>query len=257
MASGYIVSYLMPPEPVPVQMWKKIQERGKIIVGSSPDWPPFEYLDPTGKFVGFEVELVETIASRLGLKVEWRAMEFDSIIPAVLEKKIDLGVSGFSVTPERVKIVKFTTPHSITESQIVMLKSRAQNLNIVKIDSLQELDELDLIVGTGEGTVQEDELKKNAPKVLRSFKDFNTALLEMKNGTIDAVYAETPVTSWWVLEAEKAGEEPIVIVYRKSFWPVAFVAHMDNDLFVTKLNEVFAEMLADGTMDQIKEKWKI
>lgn len=257
MASGYIISYLMPPKPISVKMWEEIQKRGVIVVGSSPDWPPYEYLDPAGKFIGFEVDIVEAIAARLGLRVEWKAMSFEDIIPAVQEKKIDLGVSGFSVTPERVKIVRFTTPHSITESQIVMLKSRAKALGITTIDSLEELDKLGLKVGTGSATVQEEELRKKAPKSLRNYTDFLSALQDMKKGVIDAVYAETPVTSWWISEAEKAGEEPIIVVYRRAFWPVAFVAHMDNDIFVTKINEVFAGMMADGTLDKLREKWKV
>jgi ABC-type amino acid transport substrate-binding protein len=68
-------------------VWENIQKRGTIIVGTSPDWPPFEFLDPkTGKLTGFEVELMELIAERLGLKVDWKTMDFATIIVAVEHK---------------------------------------------------------------------------------------------------------------------------------------------------------------------------
>jgi len=252
------------PPPVTVTVapedtvWAGVVERGKIRIGSSPDWPPYEFYDPAkpGVFIGFEVELMEMIAERLGLEVEWIEMGFDLIIPEVKDKAIDLGVSGFSITPERLEVIQYTMPHSITEGQIIMLKSRRDELGITEIDSLEKLDELGITCGTGVGTTQEAELGEQAPGALRTYDDFWAALDAMKIGAIDSVYAETPVTSDWILAAEKAGEEPIVVIYRRPYWPVAFVAHLDADILVAKINGALAEITAEGKVDELKAKWK-
>lgn len=258
VAGFYASSLIRPgaPEDIAAVMWEELQERGTIVIGSSPDWPPFEYLDPvTSEFTGFEVELMEMIAARLNLTVEWRTMGFETIIPEVQAKKIDMGISGFSTKPVRMEQVQFTMPHSITEGQVVMLKSRAEELGITLLESLEELEDLGLTCGTQIATTQEDELNEVVPGVLRTYADFLLALADMKRGAIDCIYSETPITSWWMLEAEQKGEEPIVAVYKRPYWPVAWVANLDNDIFVTKINGALAEIIYEGTLDELKAEW--
>lgn len=240
------------------EVWENIQKRGTIIVGTSPDWPPFEFLDPqTGKLTGFEVELMELIAERLGLKVEWKTMDFATIIVAVEHKDIDLGVSGFSVTPERLDVVQYTLYHTITESQLIMLKEKAQKLGITRLENLEKAADYKLIIGTGSGTTQEAELmdlvRKGvlSPDEARSYDDFMVALEDLKLGRIDALYAETPITTWWLM-TEKT---PLVVVFSKPYWPVGFIAHKDSDELVSKINGVLAELIVEGKVAELYKKW--
>lgn len=257
VAGLFSAPYIFPPaEEVEDPVWARVLETGKIVVGSSPDWPPYEFYDEQGNWAGFEVELMEMVAQRLGLTVEWKEMGFETIIPEVRDMTIDLGVSGFSVTPERLEVIQYTMPHSITEGQIIMLQSRRDELNITEIHSIEELADLGIQVGVQVGTTQHDELAEKAPNCVVVFDDYVLALQAMKDGSIDAVYAETPVTSWWILQAEQAGEEPIVVVYRRSYWPVAWVAHKDADTFVAKINGALAELFAEGKVDELKAKWR-
>ena len=255
------------PAPVTVTIipedtvWARVEETGKIRVGSSPDWPPYEYLDEAGEFTGFEVELMEMVAERLGLEVEWIDMGFDLIIPEVKDKAIDLGISGFSIYPPRLEVIQYTMPHSVTEGQIVMLESRRDELGITEIEffvdhPLEKLDELGLTCGTQVGTTQEAELDESAPGALRTYEDFWVALDDLKRGAIDSVYAETPITDDWIVTAEKAGEEPIVVIFRRPYYPVAFVAHLDSDILVAKITGALADIQAEGKLDELKAKWR-
>lgn len=238
-------------------VWARVEETGKIRVGSSPDWPPYEYLSPvTGEFIGFEVELMEMVAERLGLEVEWVEMGFDLIIPEVKDKAIDLGVSGFSIYPERLEVIQYTMPHSVTEGQIIMLQSRRDELGITELDSLEKLEELGLTCMAQVGTTQEAELMEEVPGALKTYEDYLAGLEDMKRGVIDSVYGETPVTSWWMLEAEEAGEEPLVVIYRRPYYPVAFVAHLDSDILVAKITGALADIQAEGILDELKAKWR-
>jgi polar amino acid transport system substrate-binding protein len=67
-----------------------IKERGRIIVGTSADYPPYESIDAEGNFVGFDMDLIRAIAEKLGVEVEFQDMPFDSLIAAVQEGKIDV-----------------------------------------------------------------------------------------------------------------------------------------------------------------------
>jgi ABC-type amino acid transport substrate-binding protein len=257
-AVGLVASPLVfPPSAGPADpIWDRVTTDDKIIVGTEPGWPPYEFLNETDQIDGFEIELIRMIAEKLGLTVELRNMGFDAIIPSVQAMDIDIGVSGFSVTPERLDVVDFTMPHSITEGQIIMLQTRANQLGITELTSLTNLTTLNLKVGTQVGTTQQQELTQKAAGSLRTYQDFLLALTDMKSGAIDAVYAETSITSNWILEAEQEGETPIVVVYRRDYWPVAFVVHKNADTFIAKINGALAEIIADGELDVLKQKWK-
>jgi len=241
-------------------LWDTIKERGYIIVATSPDWPPFEFIDPeTNKLVGYEIDLMEAVAEKLGIEVKWKTMDFDAIIVAVKNGEVDLGVSGFSVTPDRLKEVLFTIPHVVTEVQLIMTKEKAEELGITRLESLADIAKYNLVVGTGSGTTQEAELLDLVSKgvipqsSVKSYKDFGMALKDMEAGRIDAVYAETPVTTWWI----STEEVPLVVVYSRSYWPVAFVANKDAKVLVEKINAALAELFASGEIDNIKAKWNI
>jgi ABC-type amino acid transport substrate-binding protein len=244
-----------PPEEGPEDpVWASILESGTIRVGSSPDWPPYEFLED-GEFAGFEVDLMEMIAEELDLEVEWIEMGFDLIIPEVQDQTIDLGVSGFSVKPERMSVVQFTMHHSITEGQIIMLESRRAALGITEIATLEELEALGLSSGVQVGTTQQAELLEKAPGALETYEDYLVAMEDLKRGAIDSVYAEVPVTTLWIQEAEAAGDETLVVFYRRPYYPVAFVAHRDADVLVEKINGALAEMIAEGELDELKAEW--
>ncbi|MCD6240125.1 amino acid ABC transporter substrate-binding protein [Candidatus Bathyarchaeota archaeon] len=170
VAGLFSAPYVFPPAEEEDPVWARVLETGKIVVGSSPDWPPYEFYDEQGNWAGFEVELMEMVAERLNLTVEWREMGFETIIPEVRDMTIDLGVSGFSVTPERLDVIQFTMPHSITEGQIIMLESRRNELNITEIHSIEELADLGIQVGVQVGTTQHDELAEKAPDCVGSFR---------------------------------------------------------------------------------------
>jgi ABC-type amino acid transport substrate-binding protein len=261
-AVGLFVRPYIMPEEEPETMWDVVQGRGELIIGTDPYWPPYQYLDGEGNLIGFEVDLIEMIAEELGLTVEWKTFVFDTIIPGVKAKTIDLGVSGFSITPERLSEVQYVIPHSVTEGQVIMLNSTAVGLGITQMASLVEIGNLGLYCGTEIGTTQEAELLAletagDIPSgTVKSYTSFAEALEAVKTGIDDCIYAETPVTSWWILEAEQQEEEPLVVVYRRSYWPVAFLAHLDSDILVAKISGELAKIISEGTLDELKADWK-
>ena len=118
-------------------VWNHIQETKVIEVGTDPTWPPYQLRDNvTGNIVGFEVDLANACAENLGLTIHWNDIGFDNIIISVQQGQLDMGVSGFSVTPDRLEEVDFTVPHSTTEGQIVMLQSVMDAKGITTLHTL-------------------------------------------------------------------------------------------------------------------------
>ena len=99
-----------------------IKQAGTIKVGTSADYPPFESVDANGNKVGFDVELMTEIAKRLGVKLEWVDMPFDSLIAAVQEGKIDASISAFNYSEERDKMMFYDAGYDSPERKLTWPK---------------------------------------------------------------------------------------------------------------------------------------
>jgi ABC-type amino acid transport substrate-binding protein len=235
--------------------WEKIQQSKVIKVGTDPTWPPYQMKDDAGKIIGFEVELAEEVAKKLGLTIEWHDTAFDNIILSVESGQLDMGVSGFSVTTERLEVVTFTLPHSTTEGQIVMLQSTMDAKHITTINSLADFKTLGITVGVQSGNVQQEELQA-AGVSIRTWSDSAAPFQDMvsANPSVDAVYAETPITSNWVAGFEAEGID-VGVVYRHPYYPVAFLTAKTSLTLLDKVNGALTELIYEGKVDELKAKW--
>ncbi len=251
VASPFLLSTNTSADPI----WDNIVKTGVIRAGSDPSWPPYEELDSNNKIVGFEVDVANALAAKLGLTIDWSSVGFDTVIPSIQAKTLDLGVSGFSITATRLEAIQFTMPHSITRGQVIMLQTKRDALNITTVATLAELKTLGLTIGTQTGTTEQDELD-TASVANRPFNDFGAAITDMAsaNPSVDAVYAETPITSSWI--AQYAGQgQTIVVVYDTPYYPCGFIVNKDAHTFVAKLDGALADLIASGQLDVLRAKW--
>jgi arginine/lysine/histidine transporter system substrate-binding protein len=240
-------------------VWAHIQDTKVIRVGTDPTWPPYQETDPndTSKIIGFEVDLANAAAAKLGLRIEWVSSNFGDIITSVQGGNLDMGVSGFSITTERLSQVDFTIPHSVSQSQIIMLKSTMDKYHLTNtsITSLSQLKDLGIIVGTQSGEVEEKELN-DAHVQNHAWTDSTSAPMDMisANPSVEAVYAETPVTNAWIDQYALQGKD-IRVVYSHPYYPVAFVIAKTSHTLLDQMNGAITELIADGTVDQLKVQW--
>jgi len=264
-AVGLFASPMIFPVSGVDTVWENIVKTGKITIGTDPTWEPYEFLNTTtGKIVGFEVELMDTIASKLGFTTEWQSTMFDSIILSVQSKTLDLGVSGFSVTQKRLEVVDFTAPHSKAVGEVIMLQSRRDDLGITTLKSLSNLTDYNLPnglkVGTQSGTTEEEELMAAIPShkhgsLILSYDSYDKAFLALKDGSVDCVYAETPITTNWIAKLQATYSKPTVVVYSVPYYYVAFMANKEARFLVSQINAVLFELISTGQLDALKLKW--
>jgi drug/metabolite transporter (DMT)-like permease/ABC-type amino acid transport substrate-binding protein len=237
-------------------VWENIQTTGVIKVGTDPTWPPYQLRDETtGQIVGFEVDLANACAEKLGLTIQWNDVGFDNIILSVQQGQLDMGVSGFSVTPERLDQVSFTLPHSTTEGQVVMLESTMTAKGITSVHSLEELKTLGITVGVQSGNVEQIELQ-NAGVDIRTWSDSASPFQDMvsANPSVQGVYAETPITTSWIAQFHTEGKT-VDVIYNHPYYPVAFLTAKGSTTLLDKMNGALAELIYDGTVDQLKSDW--
>jgi ABC-type amino acid transport substrate-binding protein len=258
---GFVVGLMAGPFLLPQSdsstdaVWAHIQETGVIRVGTDPTWPPYQMLDNSGNIVGFEVDIANECAERLGLTIEWNDVSFDSIILSVQQGTLDMGVSGFSITAERLDQVSFTVPHSTTLGQVVMLKSTMDAEGITTLDSLEDFKTLGIKVGVQSGNVQQQELQDAGVEIaVWSGSDEPFQDLVSANPSVQAVYAETPITTNWIDQFRSEGIEASV-AFSRPFYPVAFVVGKNSQTLRDKMDGAIVQMIYDGTIEQLRAKW--
>ena len=127
-----------------------IKKRGKLVVGTSADWPPYEYVD-NGKVVGIDIDIAGKIAERLGVGLGVRDMKFSALIEAVKRGDVDIVIADMSITPNREKQVLFSIPYQADSSVVIARRG-------LQIKSVEDLK--GRAIGVQVGTVQEDWAEK-------------------------------------------------------------------------------------------------
>jgi len=161
----------------------------KIIVGTSADWPPFEWVDANNNFVGFDMDLMKILASIQGYEVEINDIGFDSLIPAIQSGKIDLIAAGATLTEERLEVLDASTPYWEVNQGVLVRED--SELNIVTALTGGS------IIGAQRGTTQADWLESNLVEKgidvkIELYETNDLGIMDLVNQRIDAFVADTP-----------------------------------------------------------------
>ena len=224
-----------------------IQKAGKLVIGTSPDFPPFESLSDDGKVEGIEIEIMELICKELGVELEIKQMDFDSVLPGVQTGKFNVGVSGISVTPEREKNTLFSTPYCLAAQAIVVTSGSS-------ITSKADLTGKTVSVQTG--TTAEEFCMDNGYTV-KAFAANADAEAALTVGKVDAwVIDDLTAAEMVAVYNEEHPDAPLVILDEAmTTEPYAFAFAFGSEDLVTKINEILNKLLDDGTIASIFEKY--
>lgn len=224
---------------------ESIKEKGKVVVGLSADYAPYEFHiieNGQDKIVGFDVNLAEEIAKDLGVELEIKEMEFDSLITALPAGKVDLVISGMNPTEKRAETVDFSEIYYTSQHGILV---RAEDAD--KYKNFEDLNGKK--VGAQLGSTQAElagELIKDAD--LQLLSNVNNLIIELKTGKVDAIVMELPVAQLAVQNNPElaVGEE----VYEEESGGNAVAIKKGNEDLVEEVNKVIEKLTSDGTMDK-------
>lgn len=225
---------------------EKIQKNGKLVVGMSADYAPYEfhYIDENGKDVigGFDVDIANEIANKIGVDLVIQEMDFDALVSALPAGKVDLVISGMNPTEERAKVVDFSEVYYNSKHGILV---RAEDSD--KYQTFADLEGAK--VGVQLGSTQEKIAKTEIPNVnLQQLSNINNLILELKAGKVDAIVMEKPVAEMAVKSnPELAVGKPI---YEEQTGGNAVGIAKNNPQLLAKVNEVITELNESGKMDE-------
>ncbi len=213
---------------------------GTLVVATSPDFPPFENLEG-GKVVGIEVDIMKLICEELNYELKIEEIDFDSVIPGVQEGKYTCGMSGITVTEDRKANVLFSKVYYIAAQAIVVKEGSG-------IESKADLEGKKISVQ--EGTTAESFCLDEDYEIsgFKSNPDAKNALLtdKVQAWVVDDLTAKQMV---------EAGDGLVILSEKMTEEPYAFAFNFENEELVEQIDEILTNLIADGTIAEIFEKY--
>lgn len=221
-----------------------IKKKGKIVLGTAADYPPYEFhkqIDGDDKIVGFDVEIAKAIAKDLGVEIEIKDMKFDGLLAALKADKIDFILAGMVPKPERKESVDFSIPYYQAEQKILI---KAEDADKVKtVDDLKGFK-----IGAQKSTVQEEiALTKIPDAKVKSLSKITDLVLELKNNKVNGLVLVGPVAKAY------ADKNDDLIVPEISFGQedgVAVAVNKGNTELLEEINKSLQSMLDKGQIDK-------
>jgi polar amino acid transport system substrate-binding protein len=227
--------------------WETIQARGKIIVGLSADYPPFEYYNPQFQIEGFDPALMKEISKKLGVQVEFLDFAFEGLGSALSIGQIDAAISAISVTPERQAAVAFSSIYMV--SQDALLSREGSSISLIT-----SLDQITMYrVGVQASSVYEALIQStlvNTQKMpqenLFTYSRVDTGVQDLKDGKIDLFMldlqpAKTFVSQGGVFIAgENLNEQMYAIAVKK-----------ESSELLSRINQALLELNNEGKIDEL------
>jgi polar amino acid transport system substrate-binding protein len=218
-----------------------IRKAGTLVVASEGKFAPFNFVEG-GKLAGFEIDVANAIAQKMGLKVEWKTMSFDGLLVGLGQDRWDMVIASHGVTEERAKAVTFANPHFCTGGVIISKEGRLRTAQ----------DLTGKVVAVQTGTTYYENAKKLPVKDVKNFPQDASARAALETGHVDAW-----VTDKFVARASLAATPGTTLKTGDYLFVerIAAAVAKGNTGLVNEVNKALDTMLADGTYAAISKKW--
>jgi polar amino acid transport system substrate-binding protein len=242
LLSAVIPLSIMISAPVQARDWSVIEKSGTIIAATEGAFAPFNFYEGT-KLTGYEVDVAEALAKKLGMKLEWHAVPFDSQLAAVRQDRFDFAIASHGYTKERAKAVDFASPHYCTGGTIAAPKDGPLTVEALKGKT----------VGVQLATSYFDAAKKIAGvKEVKTYKADPEVFSALKAKKIDAWISD----KFTVMETLNKNTDSGIVTGEQVFVErVSLIMRKNNKEFMDKVNQALADLTKDGTLAQISDKY--
>lgn len=187
---------------------ESIKSKGKLVVGTSADYPPFEFhkeIDGKDNIVGFDIKIAEEIAKDMGVELEIKDMSFDGLLVAEQANKIDLVLAGINPTDERKENADFSDVYYKSDSGFIVRKGEE--------NTIKSLDDLKgKKIGVQTGSVQETYAQENLKdSELKSLAKVTDLILDLDSKKVDGILVNVPVAQINCEKNQKLGISTLVL----------------------------------------------
>lgn len=224
--------------------WDKIQAEGKIVVGLDDTFAPMGFREKgTNELIGFDIDMGEELSQRLGVEFEWLPTEWKGVTGSLNSKKFDAIINGMSITDARKEAIDFTIPYVSAGIGAVVLEDS-------DINDIEALDGLKIATQTGSSGAEACEEK--GYEDVSFYDQYPNAFQDLSIGRMDVIVVDATTATHFI--AEKPGEYRLLEgrIVKEDY---GIGIRKEDDVLEEKLNEALMEMMEDGSLAALSEKW--
>lgn len=215
------------------------------VVASDTSFVPFAF-DEGGEYVGFDMDIINTLAERVGFEIQLETTNFDGIIPGLQTGSFDIAIAGIGITEERAQVIDYTDPYYMSGLRIAVPTDDEE------IENVEDLE--GKAIATRLGSTSAAYIEENIPgATANTYEQLDQAYLSVEGGGSDAILYDAPNVEYYV---QTAGEDSLKVtgdLFEAENYGIA-VSKGNEDL-VAALDEALAEVIEDGTYAEIHSEW--
>jgi len=222
----------------------KIKAVGKIRIGTEGTYAPFTFHDNTGKLTGFDVEIAEEIAARLGVEAEFIETKWDGMFAGLDAKRFDAIVNEVSIRPDRQEKYDFSDPYIVSKAVLIVHEN---NNEINKFEDLKNKKAAQSLTSN-----LADIARDNGAEIV-PIDGFNQAIDLLISNRVDATINDS--LSFLDLKKQKQDLPIKVVADYQDAAQMGIMFNKGNEELINAVNKALSDMKADGTYLTISEKW--
>lgn len=226
-----------------------IVDRGELVVGTSPEYPPLSFKDKDGSVVGFEPTLARIIAGSMGVKLKIVEMNFHDLLPALHDGKLDMVLSAVTMTPGRNMHVAFVGPYLTSGQNILAHEDKVRG-----ITNITDMNNPDFTLAVNKGTTGEATAKDVLPKAnIKVENTLTDALQLVLDGKADAVMADDPYLRVMALKYKGQGLTTSEVPF--TFEPFGIAIPANDSLYINWLRNFMLTLEGSGRLEALVKTW--
>ena len=227
------------------------EDKNKIVIGVDDEFAPICFRDNKNNLVGFDVDLAKEAAKRLGVKIEFKPIDWNNKEEELTSGNIDMIWNGLDIIPDRQRYILYSKPYMTNRQILLVKKGNPQNIKTLG-------DLTNKIVATQAGSNSEIHIEESK-NLMNSFADFKTYLnikegfKSLDGGEVDVLIIDEIAARYATIRNPDAFE-----VIEDTVGPgteIAIGFRKDDVELRDRVQKVFDDMIKDGTAKKISEKW--
>jgi arginine transport system substrate-binding protein len=224
-----------------------------LTIGLETGYPPFVYIDKNGEIVGFDIDVGERIAAKLGKKLVLKNMDFDGEILALKQDKIDLIMSGINITPSREKEILMVPYHGNTATSLSLIFWKTIPEGVHSIEDLMKIKNSTVTVGSG--TIPESYMTNYPSIQAKSFEGALACLMDVKYGKSVANLVEPDVAEYQQTQHPEVKILSVPLLQNANIGGFGIGINKNNQTLFEQVKASIQELKATGELKQLEDKW--
>jgi polar amino acid transport system substrate-binding protein len=226
-----------------------VKERGELVVGTAGDMPPLNMKTKDGRLIGYEIDLAQKFANYMEVKLRVETMPFSQLLPALEAGKVDMVISGMTITPDRNLRVAFVGPYLVTGKSIL-----TKEATLARVDDISKIKASNVKLAALKGSTSQAFVQGVFPNVqLVTTESYDEAVKLVLEDKVHAMVADHPICITSVFRYPDKGLVALITPF--TYEPLGIAVPPDDPLLVNWLENLMKSLEGMGELKKLNDRW--